>query len=72
MKSYEEMFGLNACMESVKFDIEYLHENPFELLGRWIVRADQDVFFNETMIDALKKYIKDSGIKWDAKEEERC
>ena len=60
----KDMFGFEACMESVKFDIEYLHQNPFELLGRWTVRAEQDVFFNKTMIAALKKYIADNNMKW--------
>lgn len=59
-----KQFGLEACMESVTFDIEFLHENPFELLGRWMVRAEQDVFFNKTMITALKQYITDHDLKW--------
>lgn len=57
-------FSLNACMESVKFDVEFLHKNPFEELGRSIIRAEQDVFFNKTMIDAWKKYIADNGLVW--------
>lgn len=59
-----DQFGMAACMESVEFDIEVLHENPFELLGRWMVRAEQDVFFNKTMITALKRYIADRDLKW--------
>lgn len=58
-------FSLNACMESIEFDVEVLHKNPFEELGRSIVRAEQDVFFNKTMIDAWKKYIADHDLKWD-------
>lgn len=57
-------FSLNACMESVKFSVEELHANPFEELGRAIIRAEQDVFFNKTMIEAWKKYITDNQIKW--------
>ena len=60
-------FGMDACMESVAFDVEVLHKNPFEELGRSIIRADQDVFFNTRMIAAWKKYIKDHGIEWDQK-----
>lgn len=59
-----DQFGMAACMESVEFDIEVLHENPFELLGRWMVRAEQDVFFNKTMITALRQYIKEHDLKW--------
>ena len=60
-------FSLNACMESVIFDVEFLHQNPFEELGRAIVRAEQDPFFNKTMIDAWKQYIKENGLKWNNK-----
>ena len=63
----KDAFGLEACMNSVKFDIDFLHENPFELLGRWIVRSEQDVFFNKTMITALKQYIADHDLKWNDK-----
>lgn len=38
-------FGLEACLESVEFEIEVLHKNPFEELGRAIIRAEQDVCF---------------------------
>lgn len=66
-KTFEEQFGLKACYEAVEFDVEKLGENPFEMLGRYIVRAEQDMFFNETMIDAVKKYIADKQIKWNVK-----
>jgi len=59
-------FSLNACMEAVKFDVEFLHKNPFEELGRAIIRAEQDVFFNKTMIEAWKKYIADNGLQWNS------
>lgn len=61
-------FSLEACMDSVKFSVETLHENPFEELGRAIIRAEQDVFFNKTMIEAWKKYIEDNNLKWNDKE----
>ena len=60
-------FSLQACKESVKFDVEVLKKNPFELLGRYIVRAEQDIFFNETMIYAVKEYIAENNLKWDDK-----
>lgn len=60
-------FSLKACMESVQFSVEVFHENPFEELGRAIVRAEQDVFYNKTMIEAWKKYIKDNNLKWNDK-----
>lgn len=60
-------FSLEACMESVEFHVEDLGENPFEGLGRAIVRAEQDIFFNKTMIDAYKLYIKEHNLKWNDK-----
>lgn len=60
-------FSLNACMESVTFSAEFLKVNPFEELGRSIIRAEQDPFFNRTMIEAWKKYIKDNGLHWNDK-----
>ena len=62
MKEYD--FSLNACYESVTFEIEELHYNPFQELGRAIIRAEQDPFFNKTMIEAYKKYIREHNLKW--------
>lgn len=57
-------FSLKACMESVEFDVEFLHKDPFEELGRAIVRAEQDIFFNKTMIEAWKQYIREHNLNW--------
>lgn len=59
-------FSLDACLRSVKFDVEQ-GLNPFEELGRSIIRNLQDPFFNETMITAWRKYILDNNIRWDTK-----
>jgi len=56
--------GLNECYELVVFEVEELGRNIFEELGKAIIRNEQDVFFNNTMIDAYKKYINDHNIKW--------
>lgn len=64
-KDYQKMFGMEACMESVKFEVETLGYNPFEMLGRYQVRAEQDKYFNKTMIEATMRYIRENGIKWD-------
>lgn len=61
----KDMFGFEACYESVVFSVEELHEDPIRELGRAIVRAEQDVFFNKTMIDAWKAYIKNNNISWE-------
>lgn len=59
-------FSLDACYRNVVFEIEECKRNPFELLGRYCIRAEQDIFFNKTMIDALKKYIEDRCICWNS------
>ena len=59
-----EDFSLNACYESVIFEVETLKVNVFEALGRAIIRAKQDVFYNKTMIEAYIKYITDNNLKW--------
>ena len=58
-------FSLKACKESVKFSVETLKKNPFEELGRAIIRAKQDVLFNKTMIQAYEEYIIENNLKWD-------
>lgn len=59
-------YSLEACYESVTFKVEFLKANVFEELGRAIIRAEQDAFFNKTMIEAYKKYIAEHNMKWDA------
>lgn len=62
-----DMYGLEACLDSVTFSVEELHENVYEMLGRYVIRAEVDRFFNPMMIEACKKYIKDHNLGWDAK-----
>ena len=61
-----EDFSLKACLESVTFEIEFLKANPFEELGRAIIRSEQDPCFNKTMIEAYIQYIKDHDLKWNS------
>lgn len=61
----EDIYGLKACEESVKYSVEKLNYNPIHLLGEYELRAKQDPFFNKTMITALYKYIEEHEIKWD-------
>ena len=57
-------YSLDACTESVEFQIETLHEDPIRLLGEYTLRARQDPFFNRRMVDALIEYIDAHGINW--------
>ena len=65
MEKYD--YSLKACLEEVEWEVEKMHRNVFEELGRAIVRAEQDVFFNKTMIEAYKEYIKAHDLKWNDK-----
>lgn len=40
----DDRFGMQACLDAIAFEVEHLHGNPFEMLGRYLVRAEQDVF----------------------------
>ena len=57
-------FSFNACYEEVVYEVEILHRNIFTEYGKSLVRAEQDIFFNRTMIKAYEKYIRDHNIKW--------
>jgi len=67
-KTWEEIeiernpFGFVACMKSVTFDIETLNRDPFDLLAEYEQRDKEDIFFNKTMIEAVKQYIAENGL----------
>lgn len=60
----DETYGLNACYQHIKWEVEKLHLDPIRLLGKYILRNEQDPLFNSTMIPAMKLYIKDNNIQW--------
>ena len=64
MKTEKELYGLETCLDSIDFQVKDLGYDPIRLLGKYILRAEQDPFFNTTMVTAIKKYIKDNDIKW--------
>ncbi len=65
----DERYNLTSCLYSVKQQIENFGEDPIRLLGKYILRAEQDPLFNTTMVTAIKQYIKDNNIEWDYKQE---
>ena len=60
-------YGLNACYDSIKSSVEKFGEDPIRLLGEYVLRAEQDVFFNKKMITAMMEYLKDNNIEWNYK-----
>lgn len=63
-------FSVVACMESIKWHIETLKEDPNEMLREYRERAEKDTFFNKTMITALEQYMKEHGIEEEEEKEE--
>ena len=66
-EQFEDMFGLNSCLEHVRYSVENYGEDPIRLLGEYTLRAIQDPLFNKTMINAIKQYIADNQISWNYK-----
>ena len=64
MTNYKADFGLKACLDECKWEVEKLGVNPFEELGKSIIRAENDIFFNKRMVEAWKLYISENGLKW--------
>lgn len=60
-------FSLDACFKSAMFQYLKLNANPFEELGRSIIRKSQGPLFNTTMIKAWELVIEKAGLKWDSK-----
>lgn len=50
-------YGINACKKSIKWDVEHLHKNLYQLLGEFVERANHDIFFNRAMILACWELI---------------
>lgn len=50
--SKKGMFGIDACKESIKWDLEHSGKNLYTLLGEFVERANKDAFFNTTMVYA--------------------
>lgn len=50
-------FGIKACKESIEFNVKYGHKSLYELLGEYVERANNDIFFNKAMILACWELI---------------
>lgn len=64
-------FGMNACMESVKQDVEKWGKNPFDLLREYQERAKTDIFFNKRMIEAVEEYIRINNLVEEVEEQQQ-
>lgn len=50
-------FGVKACKESIKFNVEFFNENLYNLLEEYVQRANNDPFFNKAMVLACWELI---------------
>ena len=51
------IFGIKACKESIKFDVEFFKKNLYNLLEEYVERANKDIFFNRAMVLACWELI---------------
>lgn len=65
-------FGVDACKESIKFDVEFTGKNLRELLDEYVDRAFRDAAFNRGMILACLEMINDADNPTNEKENVIC
>lgn len=50
-------FGIQACKDHIKFEVEHFKKSFYELLEEYVERANKDVFFNRAMVLACWELI---------------
>lgn len=50
-------FGINACKESIRFDVEFHKVSLYTLLEEYVEKANNDIFFNKAMVLACWELI---------------
>lgn len=51
-------FGIKACKEYIEqFEVALFHKNLYELLGEYVKRANEDIYFNKAMVLACWEMI---------------
>ena len=56
-RSEKGMFGIAACKEAIKFEVEFFHKSLYTLLEDYMKRANEDIFFNKAMVLACWELI---------------
>ena len=51
------LFGIKACKECIETEIKYFGKNLYQLLGEYMERANNDMFFNRRMVLACWELI---------------
>lgn len=50
-------FGINACKECIEMEVGLFGKNLYQLLGEYVERANNDMFFNRRMVLACWELI---------------
>ena len=53
----EGIFGIKACKESIKFQLEFFKESLYKQLEEYVERANKDSLFNQAMVLACWEMI---------------
>ena len=55
-------YDFNECYDDIVREVEYYGRDPYEMLGRYLVRDQVDHFKNFSRVDALKRHIKNRWV----------
>ena len=66
MTETRNKYGLEACLEQIEWEVRVLQKDPKAMLGEYIIRAEQDAWFNKKMIEAMKVFIRERDIRWNS------
>ena len=53
-------FGIDACKESIRFDVEFTGKHLHDLLEEYVDIANRDMFFNRAMVLACFELINET------------
>lgn len=60
MRETGGLFGVDACKETIKFYVEQ-GQSLYQQLEDYVKRANEDIFFNKTMVLACWELINEEG-----------
>lgn len=50
-------FGIQECKEAIRFEIKHTNKSLYQLLEKYVKRANEDMFFNKQMVLACWEMI---------------
>lgn len=55
-------FGIKACKEQIKWELDYLETSLYKLLAEYVERSNTDLFFNRAMVLACWELINEEEV----------